>query len=208
MSSGSGMGSGIGSETDRARGAATGMDPDPAGWFEQLEAQLERQLQAFLAANPAQEALLQEQEQQEKQQRLRRRRLELQGQADQARTGLLELVADINPWQRRALRARNAGAQDLADRAEHHLGQLMGQGRDRWQALAELGQAFQGVEAELEQLARQTPSPPQAPTDGVKPGRRQAAAEATGPSQQPPLDQAWAAFEAQQALEDLRRRQA
>ena len=77
-----------------------------------------------------------------------------------------------------------------------------------WQALAELGQAFQGVEAEVEQLARQTPSPPQAPTDGVKPGRRQAAAEATGPSQQPPLDQAWAAFEAQQALEDLRRRQA
>ena len=55
------------------------MSTGPGGWFEQLEAQLERQLETFLAANPAQEALLQEQELQEKQQRLKRRRLELQG---------------------------------------------------------------------------------------------------------------------------------
>jgi hercynine metabolism protein len=180
--------------------------PGPAGWFEQLEAQLERQLETFLAANPAQEALLQEQEQQEKHQRLKRRRLELQGQADQARTSLLALVAEINQWQQRVQRARDAGAQDLAGRAEHHLGQLMGQGRDRWQALAELGRSSQAVEAELEQLARQAPPPAQAP-GAARPGGPQAA-EAKGPAEPEPLDQAWAAFEAQQALEDLRRRQA
>ena len=76
----------------------------------------------------------------------------------------------------------------------------MGQGRDRWQALAELGRSFQAVEAELGQLASQ-------PAKAASAGQA-AAAQAKGPSQQEPLDQAWAAFEAQQALEDLRRRQA
>ena len=182
------------------------MSTGPGGWFEQLEAQLERQLETFLAANPAQEALLQEQEQQEKQQRLKRRRLELQGQADQARTGLLALVAEINQWQQRVQRARDAGAEDLASRAERHLGQLMGQGRDRWQALAELGRSFQAVEAELEQLARQAPAPAQASAGGARAGGSQAS-QPKGGSEPEPLDQAWAAFEAQQALEDLRRRQ-
>ena len=179
--------------------ASSGTGSGPAGWFEQLEAQLERQLETFLAANPAQEALLQEQEQQEKQQRLKRRRLELQGQADQARTGLLALVSEINQWQQRVQRARDAGANDLASRAEQHLGQLMGQGRDRWQALAELGRSFQAVEAELEQLASQAPK-------AAKAGPA-ATPQASSPSQPEPLDQAWAAFEAQQALEELRRRQ-
>jgi hercynine metabolism protein len=176
------------------------MSAGPGGWFEQLEAQLERQLETFLAANPAQEALLQEQEQQEKHQRLKRRRLELQGQADQARTGLLALVAEINQWQQRVQRARDAGAGDLAARAEQHLGQLMGQGRDRWQALAEVGRSFQAVEVELEQLARQAPASPKAS------GSAQAGG-AQGQAEPEPLDQAWAAFEAQQALDDLRRRQ-
>ncbi len=180
-------------------GSGAGPGSGPAGWFEQLEAQLERQLETFLAANPAQEALLQEQELQERQQRLKRRRLELQGQADQARTGLLALVSEINQWQQRVRRARDAGANDLADRAEQHLGQLMGQGRDRWQALAELGRSFQALEAELEQLASQSAQAP-------RPGRAPAP-PASGPSQPEPLDQAWAAFEAQQALDDLRRRQ-
>ena len=181
------------------------MSAAPGGWFEQLEAQLERQLETFLAANPAQEALLQEQEQQEKQQRLKRRRLELQGQADQARSGLLTLVAEINQWQQRVQRARDAGADDLAGRAGQHLGQLMGQGRDRWQALAELGRSFQAVEAELEQLARQAPPASQASGHGRAEGPP--ASQAKGGSEPEPLDQAWAAFEAQQALEDLRRRQ-
>lgn len=181
------------------------MSSGPAGWFEQLEAQLERQLATFLAANPAQEALLQEQEQQEKQQRLKRRRLELQGQADQARSGLLTLVAEINQWQQRVQRARDAGDDDLAGRAGQHLGQLMGQGRDRWQALAELGRSFQAVEAELEQLARQAPPASQASGHGRAEGPP--ASQAKGGSEPEPLDQAWAAFEAQQALEDLRRRQ-
>jgi hercynine metabolism protein len=187
--------------------AGDGGPASETGWFEQLEAQLERQLQAFLAANPGQEALLQQQEQQEKQQRLKRRRLELQSQADQARSALLALVAEINDWQQRVRRARDAGAQDLADRAEQHLGQLMGQGRDRWQALSELGASVQGVERELEQLARQAPPPSQPPQGSDRAGQGASAAKAKGPAEPVPLDQAWAAFEAQQELEALRRRQ-
>ena len=160
--------------------AGEGGPASEPGWFEQLEAQLERQLQAFLAANPGQEALLQHQERQEKHQRLKRRRIELQSQADQARAALLALVAEINAWQQRVGRARQAGAVDLADRAEQHLGQLMGQGRDRWQALGELGAAVQTVERELEQLAPpgpcRQPAPTQAwagwPRSKSSPGRR------------------------------------
>ena len=99
-----------------------------SSWFEQLEAQLERQLETFLQANPAQEALVQEQEQQERQQRLKRQRLDLQAQAEHTRAGLLQLASDIAQWQQRLQRAQAAGATDLAQRAEAHVHQLMAQG--------------------------------------------------------------------------------
>ena len=160
-------------------------------WFEQLEAQLEQQLEAFLRANPAQEALLQEQEQRERQSRLRRLRLDLQQQAEQQRTSLLQLARDIDQWQQRVERARQGNANDLAERAEAHVHQLMAQGRDRWQALSELGGRFREVETELEQLAQQSPP-----------------ATAQEPRHPDDLNQAWAAFEAEQELEQLKRRQA
>ena len=169
-----------------------------ASWFEQLEAQLEQQLEGFLRANPAQEALLREQEQLERQARLKRRRLELQQQAEQARSSLLQLAREIAQWQGRVERARAAGASPLAQRAEAHLQQLMAQGRDRWQALGELGAQFRQLEQELEQLA-QTAAQPQA--------QAPAATAAAKPAPEPDLEQAWAAFEAQQELEELRRRQ-
>jgi len=162
-----------------------------ASWFDQLEARLAEQLEAFLRANPAQEALLQEQEQLERQGRLQRRRLELQQQAEQARTALLQLAGEIAQWQGRVERARAAGANDLAQRAEAHLQQLMAQGRDRWQALGELGAQFRQLEQELEQLAQ----------------RRSGQAKAPDQASPADLEQAWASFEAEQDLEQLRRRQ-
>ena len=162
-----------------------------ASWFDQLEARLAEQLEAFLRANPAQEALLQEQEQLERQGRLQRRRLELQQQAEQARTALLQLAGEIPQWQGRVERARAAGANDLAQRAEAHLQQLMAQGRDRWQALGELGAQFRQLEQELEQLAQ----------------RRSGQAKAPDQASPADLEQAWASFEAKQDLEQLRRRQ-
>ncbi|WP_411869440.1 hercynine metabolism protein [Vulcanococcus limneticus] len=191
---------------------STGTDPgEAAGWFERLEAQLEQQLEAFLAANPAQEALLREQEQQERQQRLKRRRLELRGQAEQARAGLLQLAAEIAEWQRRVERARAAGASDLAARADQHLHGLMAQGRDRWQALGELGSQFRQVEQELDALAQAAASQAQgnpqaegASTDRSQPDRAQADRAQSDPAD---LEQAWARFEAEQELEQLRRRQ-
>ena len=186
---------------------STGTDPgEAAGWFERLEAQLEQQLETFLAANPAQEALLREQEQQERQLRLKRRRLELRGQAEQARGGLLQLAAEIAQWQQRVERARAAGASDLAQRAEAHLPGLMAQGRDRWQALGELGSQFRQVEQELDALAQaaasqehEQPQAGGAPADPAQADR--------APSDPADLEQAWARFEAEQDLEQLRRRQ-
>lgn len=118
-------------------------------WFDDLEARLEQQLQAFLEANPAQEALLADQEAHERRQALLAARLRLREQAEQQRRSLLELAEEIRLWQERTSKARAAGAHDLARRAEAHGAQLMEQGRRQWEALAELGQRHGALERDL-----------------------------------------------------------
>jgi hercynine metabolism protein len=167
-------------------------------WFSRLEQQLEQQLEAFLQANPAQEQLLLQQEQRERQQRLRRRRLELQASAERARSDLLRLAGEIRQWQERVQRARSAGADALAERAEAHLADLMGRGRDHWQALGQLGEDYRRVEEDLRAMAE-------------NPGAAQPSAQAEvngGPAGgSDDLEQAWTRFEAEQDLEQLRRSQ-
>ncbi len=158
-------------------------------WLEQLEARLEQQLEAFLGANPAQQALLREQEARDNQARLVGERSRLQRQAEQQRQRLLELAGEIRAWGQRVERARSAGAEALALRAETHVAELMEQGRSSWSRLAELGQQFKAVEAALQELAA-----------------GQAAAQQAGAGPSADLEQAWAAFEAQQDLERLKRR--
>lgn len=161
-----------------------------ASWFDDLEARLNQQLEAFLQSNPAQQARLEQLEARERQQQLGQRRQHLQLQAQQQRQALLGLADEIRQWQGRSIKARQAGASDLAARAEAHLAGLMLQGRQRWQQLAELGADFAKVEAELEQL--------------------QSAAQATGRGSTTPrggLEAEWAAFEAEQELQRLKRRQ-
>lgn len=164
-------------------------------WFENLEAQLDRQLEAFLRSNPDQRDLLDAEERQERQRRLSRQRLEIQAQAETSRQDLLELAAEITRWQQRVGRARAAGADDLAEKADVHLRRLMGLGRDRWQALRDLGDSLTQVEAELALL--QGPGPAAAEAAGARPDPG-----GVGPD----LEQAWASFEKQQDLEELRRR--
>jgi hercynine metabolism protein len=156
-----------------------------ADWLEQLEARLEQHLEAFLRANPAQEALLQEQERLERKQRQKR----LQLQAEALRSELLQIAAEVRQWRDRSDRARNAGATDLATRADRQVAQLMERGRLRWQALEQLGQEVQNNTA----AAAAQPT----------------AAANTNPasSENQPLDQAWARFELEQELEALRRQQ-
>lgn len=158
-------------------------------WLEELEAQLEERLEAFLASNPAQDALLREQEARDRQARLIGRRRQLQLDADRLRSELLQGAAEIRRWRQRVERARTAGADDLAGRAESHVGALMEQGRRRWQQLEALGQEFGHLEQQLRDLGQQ--------------GRR-----ATGSGgRESDLERAWAAFETEQELEQLRRRQ-
>ncbi len=157
-------------------------------WLEQLEARLERELEAFLAANPSQRALLQDQEARDRQAQLVGERSRLQRQAEQQRQCLLELAGEIRAWRQRVERARAAGAHDLAQRAQDHLGELMEQGRRHWNQLAALGQQFSAVETTLQELAN-------APR-----------AAARKPGGEADLEQAWASFEAQQELERLKAR--
>ena len=172
-------------------------------WFEQLEAKLEQQLEAFLRANPAQEALLQEQEQQDRARNWRERRLALQQQAEGLRAELLELAAEISRWQERVNRARQAGAADLAERAEAHRNGLMEKGRQRWQVLVALGEALAELEAGLQQEAAATGA-----AQGAGQGTRESGdSPGSQPTQTDDLDAAWARFEADQELEQLRRRQ-
>ncbi|MDP4708043.1 MAG: hypothetical protein NWR94_07550, partial [Cyanobium sp. MAG_237] len=78
-------------------------------WLDELEARLEQQLAAFLAANPSQEALLGEQEARDRQAQMVGQRRQLQRQAEQERQALLHSMtafsATLSPpdWTRKAL---------------------------------------------------------------------------------------------------------
>jgi hercynine metabolism protein len=162
-------------------------------WLEELESRLEQQLEAFLASNPAQDALLREQEARDRQARLIGRRRQLQLEAERRRNRLLELAGEIRQWRERVARARRAGADELAERAEAHGASLMDQGRRQWQQLEGLGREFAELERQLSEL-------------GDLAGRQRAAAASPSDSQAD-LERAWAAFETEQELEQLRRRQ-
>ena len=155
-------------------------------WLDDLEARLESQLEQFLAANPDQEAMLQDLEDRERRSELQAQRRSLQSQAEKQRQGLLQLAGEIRRWQERSTKARRAGAGDLAQRAEQHVQTLMEQGRSRWDELAALGRRFAEVEAAEQELRA-----------------RQARAQRAGGGAD--LERDWAAFEAEQELERMRR---
>ena len=154
-------------------------------WLDQLERNLEERLDAFLRSNPDQDRLLQEQHLQDRQRDLGRKRDQMQLQARDLRRQLLSLAEQVQAWSERSRKARAAGAQDLAERADHHVQTLMEQGRDLWSELETLGCAFQNLDQQISDLRQQ----------------------ATQQNQGRSLDEDWALFEARQELEELRRRQ-
>ena len=154
-------------------------------WLDQLEQNLEERLDAFLHSNPDQDRLLQEQHLQDRQRDLSSRRDLMKIQARDLRRQLLSLAEQVQAWGERTKKARDAGADDLALRAEQHVKTLMDQGRDLWNELDELGRNFRDLDQQISRL-------------------NQKASQQRGNRS---LDEDWALFEAHQELEDLRRRQ-
>jgi len=154
-------------------------------WLDQLEQNLEERLDAFLHSNPDQDRLLQEQHLQDRQRDLSSRRDLMKIQAKDLRRQLLSLAEQVQAWGERTKKARDAGADDLALRAEQHVKTLMDQGRDLWNELDELGRNFRDLDQQISRL-------------------NQRASQQRGHRS---LDEDWALFEAHQELEDLRRRQ-
>lgn len=154
-------------------------------WLDQLEQNLEERLDAFLHSNPDQDRLLQEQHLQDRQRDLSSRRDLMKIQARDLRRQLLSLAEQVQAWGERTKKARDAGADDLALRAEQHVKTLMDQGRDLWNELDELGRNFRDLDQQISSL-------------------NQKASQQRGHRS---LDEDWALFEAQQELEDLRRRE-
>jgi len=105
------------------------MSPASGDWLDQLEARLEQLLEAFLQANPSQQALLRDQQ---------------LAEAQALRRELLQLAAEIQRWRQRVEKAQVAGAHDLAAQAQRQVDQLMDRGRERWQRLEQLGHDLQG----------------------------------------------------------------
>jgi hercynine metabolism protein len=157
------------------------------GWWQEIERELERQFDRFLEDHPNQKELLEKEEQGEKLQRLQNKLQILDQQAVQLRQRLCNLSAEINHWRQRVQRAQQAEAYQLADQAEAHLSKLMGQGRDCWQALTELGIQDKQLKEEIQAL----------PTN--KNNKKQTSME--------DLETAWKNFEANQALENLKKEQ-
>ena len=156
-----------------------------SSWWQRLEQELVQQFDRFLSDHPNQRELLDQEHWNEQQRRKHQRLLGIDGEAQDLRQRLLKLSKDISAWSERVQRARIAGADDLAGKAETHLSHLMGQGRAQWQALALLGEEAQKLKQELT-AARQPPT------------------SKTGTAAD--LEEAWRRFEAEQELDELRRR--
>ena len=122
------------------------MSPENGDWLDELEARLEQLLDAFLQANPSQQALLRDQQ---------------LAEAQALRSELLQLAAEIQRWRQRVDKAQGAGANDLAAQAQRHLDQLMERGRGRWQRLEQLGRDLQGGAG----TETRTPAPPPTQTN-------------------------------------------
>ena len=106
----------------------------------------------------------------------------LDSDAEEQRRQLLDLADQVKDWRERIQRADRAGATNLADRARHHLDQLMTQGRHLWSDLENLGRRFEEVDGQLAELSRQPAS-----------------------ANRKDLDRDWAMFEAEQELKRMRR---
>ena len=153
-----------------------------SSWLEQLERELDKRLSEFLRNNPTQDQLFQDQHQQDRASALKRQRRQLQQDAEEQRRQLLDLADQVKDWRERIQRADRAGATDLADRARHHLDQLMTQGRHLWSDLENLGRRFEEVDGQLAELSHQPAS-----------------------ANRKDLDRDWAMFEAEQELKRMRR---
>ena len=126
------------------------MSPENGDWLDELEARLEQLLDAFLQANPSQQALLRDQQ---------------LAEAQALRSELLQLAAEIQRWRQRVDKAQRAGANDLAAQAQRHLDQLMERGRGRWQRLEQLGRDLQGGAGKETRTPAPTPTQPNDPLD-------------------------------------------
>lgn len=155
-----------------------------SSWWLRLEQELEQQFDRFLSDHPNQKELLDQEHWNEQQRRKHDRLLGIDQEAQDLRQHLLKLSKEISAWSGRVKRARMAGADDLASRAEMHLSHLMGQGRAQWQALASLGEEAQQLKQELAAVKKPSKS------------RMGTAAD---------LEEAWRRFEAEQELDMLQR---
>ena len=126
------------------------MSPENGDWLDELEARLEQLLDAFLQANPSQQALLRDQQ---------------LAEAQALRSELLQLAAEIQRWRQRVDKAKGAGANDLAAQAQRHLDQLMERGRGRWQRLEQLGYDLQGCAGTEARAPTPAPAQPSDPLD-------------------------------------------
>ena len=95
-------------------------------WWQEIEQELEHQFDRFLDYHPSKKKLLEKEEANQKQKRLQLRLQTINEQADQLRSELCKLSAEIKQWRQRVERAHKANATDLATQAQDHLGQLMG----------------------------------------------------------------------------------
>ena len=126
------------------------MSRENGDWLDELEARLEQLLDAFLQANPSQQALLRDQQ---------------LAEAQALRSELLQLAAEIQRWRQRVDKAKGAGANDLTAQAQLHLEQLMERGRGRWQRLEQLGRDLQGGAGTKTRTPAPTPAQPNDPLD-------------------------------------------
>jgi len=150
-------------------------------WAKEIEKGLEQRFNQFLRAKPYQDFLLKKQEHQDEYNSLIQQRKYLQEEAEEERQKLMAIVKKLRSWQSRSSRAKQAGAEDLAKRADEYLTKLMIEGRQSWARLDQLGKSFRNMERKISEVLTEST-------------QRQA-----------DPDQKWTEFETQELLDKLKR---
>ncbi len=151
-------------------------------WLNELEKKLEQRFDQFLQTNSYQKSLFLKENQTVLYNSLITQQKALGTKADIQRKKLLKLANKIKDWKKREHKAYQAGAIDLANRANKHLLQLMEEGRNLWRDFEEVGQQFQECEKSLLALKKQA-------------DRNETTTE-----------ESWAKFETKEELEQLRKK--
>ncbi len=185
------------------------------GIFDDFSRFLEERLDEYMRANPQLELMVLEEKLREQEEETLQLMTELKREERQVQDKILELAHEIQLWHTRIEKAKAANRLDLAEPAQKHEENLLRQGNQLWGQMEMLKQRIQQTQELQQQIqqrrkevqakvaANQSTSTAGSPPTGTP---RSSSSGSTPPPSADRLEQEFRRWEAEQELEELKRR--